>query len=343
MSLENENVEPEVVDEVQSEEEVAIDDGDESSGVSPEGDVVPEEAETQEQLEEELEAAAEAGESKAQLQARVEKFLLKVNGKEKEVELDLNDKEKIKAELQKSHAFSSEREKNLQFQEAFKNFAQKLASNPFDLLKSDLGFTEEQILELAYEKLNSYKQEQEKDPAIREQEERERQFQQLMQEKQETERKLKEYELSQQVKQAESMLNSQIDQVFDDPTWIAPKNEALKAKLLDAYVWARQKPGFEKVTIKDVAPAVLADWKSELTSFAENAPDELLQQFFGKRIEKSRQERVKKAQVANSKVIPKTNTQPKAPPAKPKEKMRIDNYFEQLQKEFGSGFYEDDE
>ena len=112
-----------------SSEEVAIEEPLEDS------EEVEIKAESEEELEEEIEDAIKDGASEEEVKSMIRQFTLKVDGKEILREIDMNDHEAVKAELQKAYKGQKTMQEKAEQEKLFGDFLQGVKSDPFKMMK----------------------------------------------------------------------------------------------------------------------------------------------------------------------------------------------------------------
>jgi|TARA_R110000851_G_scaffold161867_3_gene305570 hypothetical protein len=106
-----------------------------SEAVSEASGEVLVEATTEAELEAEIEQAVEEGASEEEVQSMVREFVLKVDGKEFTKEIDLNDEEAVRAELQKAYKGQLTMQEKAEQEKLFKEFLENVQSDPFKMIK----------------------------------------------------------------------------------------------------------------------------------------------------------------------------------------------------------------
>ena len=301
--MSEENASAEVVEEsapaeeiVESAEELVEDSGEELAEDSGEESL----AEASEDLsDEELDAVEEAiedGATAEEVRELIETFKIKVNGQEKEVTLDFNNKEDIVRRLQMAEAAQEAFQKASQIEKAHMSEVERLKANPWEVL-SELGFDPDELAEERIEQLVREMSMSPEEKAAREADlERQKQQEELetlrrqLKEKEEAE-KSREFEILQQ--QAKADLEVEIDDAISGTTQL-PKSDYVQKRVADALMFAMEN-GQPKAKAHDVAPIVEKEIKAELQQFMENVPDQLLEEFFGKKLnDRLRKQRLKK-------------------------------------------------
>lgn len=319
-----------------NEMEEASDDSEESSESDSEL-VENSEAETEDELKEEIQDAIDEGASEEEIKQMIKKFELKVNGKVKEVEIDLSDEEAVKRELQKSMAFSEKAKEAKELKSTYEQALKELMTNPIAAL-AELGID---VDELASGHIMKKIEDEQKTP---EQKEAERQQQELA----EAKRKLAEYEASQKrleeerrAEEAKKTIQAEIDDAWDKTGVVIPKNPKFISRVADALDWAETQVDeitgeklFPNVSIADVLPLVEEEYFKEMNEFIENTPEDYLEKYGVARATKKKVEKSTAKKPAPNNV---SNLQKDT--AKAKQVKKASSEKKQVQKQSSSDFF----
>jgi len=250
------------------------------------------------ELHQEVTEAVEAGASDAEIQSLVEKFKIKVNGQEKEVELDWNNKEDIVRRLQLAESGQSAMQKSAELEKAFTANMQKLQENPWELLE-ELGLDAD---ELAEARIQARIAELSKTPEELERDARDAELEQLRQQIKAQKEKEAEIEQAQLLKQAEIEIDKEITEALSATTSL-PKSTYVVKRIADVMTSAIQN-GYHDVTAADAVPIVERQMNEELQELFDSMPAEALEQFMGKSaIDKLRESRLKQIPTQATKVL----------------------------------------
>jgi hypothetical protein len=256
-----------------------------------------EEVESQDQSSEEsgesgeieaLEQAVEDGQiSAAEANKMIRKFKLKVDGQEMETEIDLNDMEAVKNELQLSAAAKRRMQETANIKKQYLKEMERLKSDPFSVL-AEMGLDPEELSAgFIQKKIEEMKKSPEQLAAERMQSE----MQELRAKLKAQEEKEQQAEMSKLNEQAVSSLNQEIDKAISGHTKL-PNSPLVRKKIADSMLWAINN-GFGDVTADDVVPLVEKELRSELGSLFEGLEDEAFEDWVGKeRLTKARKKRV---------------------------------------------------
>lgn len=276
-----------------------------------------------EQLQDQIAEAKASGASKKEIQKMIEKFELKVNGKNVVKEIDLSDKEAIKRELQLALAGRQTMQEMAELKKIYSQEIERLRSDPFSVLQ-ELGIDPD---ELSYSHLERKVQEAQKSPEEQERDRLQKELEQLRgKAKQEEERRIQ-AEQSRLQEQAAQQLDDEIDTALDEYKHL-PRSPRVVKHIASVMMWALDN-GMPDVTVKDVLPTVEKELKREISDIIENLPEEFIEEFIGQR----GMDRLRKKRVAQATQQPKSaaNVKPAAPTkakeAKPAIKRSLEDFL----------------
>lgn len=257
-------------------------------------------AESEEELEEEIEDAIEKGASEEEVKSMIRQFTLKVDGKEFTRELDLNDEEAVRAELQKAYKGQKTMQEKAEQEKLFGEFLEGVKSDPFKMLKMiNPAFDPVDYSSKYFDELLK---ESELAPEEREAKARQREFEETRAElermKKEAKDKKDQEENAAIVKEIEQDIMSALD--ADDELVADRETVAMVAGHLH---WAASR-GIE-ISAAEVLPTVREEIKQQFQKAAGRLKSpELLKKYMGDNLmEKLRQERVQSQQ----KKVPSVN------------------------------------
>lgn len=285
-------------------------------------------AETTEELKEEIQEAIEDGASEEEVKEMIEEFTLKVNGKEKTVTLDWNDKADIVRRLQMAEAGQSAMHGKRELEKAYESEIGRLKRNPWEVLE-ELGLNPDEMSE---QRIRARVDEMKKSPE-------QRQHEQLQRDLEDARAKLKEQEDEaesarfQQLQQEEaSKLETEIHSALDAHTTL-PRSPKTVQRVADAMLWAMDN-GYENVSAEDVIPSVQDEIKNELNQFMKDLPIELMEEFIGKqsleKFRKSRLNNIQTSTLSEVKATTKASEQKAEKDAKPRRKQKSKDFFKNL-------------
>jgi hypothetical protein len=258
-----------------------------------------------EQLEEEIAEAEANGASKKEIQKMIEKFELKVNGKNIVKELDLNDKEAVKRELQLALAGRQSMQEMAELKKLYSTEIDRLRQDPFAVLR-ELGIDPD---ELSYSHLEKKVQEAQKSPEEQERDRLQKELEELRAKAKDEEEKRIQADQSRMQEQAAKQLDDEIDEALDEYKHL-PRSPRVVKHIASVMMWALDN-GMENISVKDVLPTVEKELKKEISDIIDNLPEEFIEEFIGQRgIEKLRKKRVAQAAQQPKSV---SNIKPSAP------------------------------
>lgn len=280
------------------------------------------EAETDGEAEE---AAPKTEAQKKEAAARKRKFSLKVNGKSRDIELDLDNDQEIEKYLQKAMAADEKFQEAAVTRKQAEQLVEMLRTNPKAILKHpDLGLD---IQKLAHEIINEQIEDMSKTPEQKRLEEMEAKLKEYEEEKKRLENDKREAELAKLEQQAFQQLDDQIEQALSSST--LPKSPYVVKRITDAMIEAVGL-GYTDVTAQQVMPYVEEQLTSEIQRLFEQAPDEVVEKLTGKdRLDKYRKARVAKAKakpVETAKQVRDSGTKSEAK-TKEEEKLTFKQMF----------------
>jgi len=323
------------VNEISQEESQSEVSGDESS----EDLSASSEVSTVEELEGEIEQAVAEGASEAEIKSMIKKFQLKVNGKEREVEIDLSDEEAVKRELQKSMAFSEKAKEANELKKAYQDALNELMNDPISVLAS-LGVN---VDELSSKHILNKIEEEQKTPEQKEQERLTRELESYRKQIQKIEAEKKAAEETAQAQKALMSLEKELDEAWGNANIVIPKNPKFISRVADAMDWVESqvdeitgKPLYPNVTIAQILPMVQDDYFAEMADVMNNAPEEALSKYnlskaVAKQVEKKASD-IKKAptNVSNLNKATAQSKQVSSEPKKSERRVSARDFFDNL-------------
>lgn len=300
--------------------EAEAEEGEESYEASEEG------AETVEELQDQIEDAIEDGASEEEIEDMIREFELKVNGKTVKKTIDLSDEDAIRRELQMSAAGRQSMQELAEIKKLYTNELNRLKDNPWDVLE-ELGLNSE---ELAESLLRQKIAEAEKSPEQREREQMQRELEEARRELQRQKEEAELARMTQLEHEAAAELETEIEEALSSHETL-PRSQKTIARIADTMLWAMEN-GYPDVTVKDVIPTVEDEIRKELQEFMSQLPDQMFDQYLGKKnMERLRQRRLNDLKKQPKKEKLKATTQSlKNTEDKPKKKMRAKDFFKNL-------------
>ena len=257
------------------------------------------------ELQTELEDAVADGATDAEIAEIVETFKIKVNGQEKDVTLDWNNKEDIVKRLQMAEAGQEAMRKSSDLEKMFRQNAQDTLDNPWEYLEQ-LGFD---VDKLAEDKIQDRITQMQKSPEQLEREARDTELEDLRKRLKSEEDAREAIELEKFQQKADIDLDKQITDALSSTTEL-PKSPYVVKRIADAMLSAMEN-GQEDVTATDVVPWVEKQINQELQDLFESMPDKLLESYIGnKTIDRLRKSRIAKMGAPTSRNITETGKTP---------------------------------
>jgi hypothetical protein len=292
-----------------------------------EGEAVEVQAETEQELESEIQEALEEGASEEEVKNMIRQFTLKVDGKEIVKELDLNDEEAVKRELQLSYKGRQSMQELQELKNTYASELQRLMDNPFEVLKELNG--EFDPLEYSAEYIDKLAKEQEMTPEQKADAERQRDYEEIKAErdrlKADAEEKVNE---ASRVQMAEEIQSDIMTALEADNELVADRETV--ALIANELYWAAEKKMFD-ITAKDVIPTVKAQLKQNFQKMSTRFKSpEIMKDYMGKELlDKLREERVAQAkqQVKGIASIDKGISKPSDAKEAKKEKINLSSLF----------------
>lgn len=260
------------------------------------------------------------------------KLKLKVDGKDVEEELDLDDEAGLVKQIQLAKAAQKRMQESATLKKQIEDFMSALGKNPDKALR-DLGLDVDSFAESVIAKKI---EEMQKSPEQLEREKMQREIEDLRQKIQAEEKAKRDLEMSKAEEQAMRQLDEEIGQALDKMTTL-PKSPYIIKRVADTMLIAMQN-GYENVKAEDVMGIVEKQIKSELSDMFGAMPEEILESVVGRpnldRLRKKRVAATKPAiqqanQVKNAKDTGRTETNNSA---KPQEKIPMRDFFKNLGK-----------
>lgn len=235
-----------------------------------------------EALEEEINEAIEDGASEAEIKSMIKKFQLKVNGKEKEVEIDLSDEEAVKRELQKSYAFSEKAKEANELKKTYQEALNELLNDPISVLAS-LGVN---VDELSSKHILNKIEDEQKSPEQKESERMAKELETYRKKIQEIEKEKKEAIEREQSAKVMASLEKELDEAWKTSGVVIPKTPEFITRVADAIDWAESLVDeitgerlYPNVSIADVLPLVEQEYFSRFNEILDVAPEEALSRY----------------------------------------------------------------
>ena len=212
-------------------------------------------------------------------------------------------------------------------EKTYEQEVEKLMKNPWETLK-ELGMDPD---ELAEARIRSRVEELKKSPEQRAKEQLERELMEAREALKKQQEEAESARMSQLQAEAAAEIEAEIEAALDAHTNL-PKSEKTVQRIADTMLWAMEN-GYDDVTVADVIPTVEAEIRNELQSFMEQLPEDMMEEYIGKKnIERLRKKRLAAATVKPNNI---SNVKPTGESVKPKDKqerkkVRTKDYFRNL-------------
>jgi len=259
-----------------------------------------------------------------EVEKRLKKLKLKVDGKEIEEELDLDDEERLVKELQMAKMGQKRAQEKAQLEKEVNAFLQALKNDPMAILAQQLGLDPAEVID---KYINNEMEKAKKSPEQLEKEKMEAELRALKEEREREKEELKQKELQRLQEQAYIQYDTQMEQTLSKSD--LPKTPYVVKKMAD-YMLVALEAG-KNVSPDDVVDIVREELHSDLQQMFSSLPEEKIEELLGEQVlNKLRKRRVAKAQAAQ-KAVPqngikdtgKINTVDN----KPKEKLTYKDFF----------------
>lgn len=270
--------------------------------------------ETQEMELESSEAIPE--ESKKPLTAAQKKKLkLKIDGQEEDFEMPESDEELVKY-FQKAKAFDKRSKEHADFKSQVDMMLELLKNDPEGLLEK-AGHDVDNIAE---KRLSRKVDEMKKSPDQIEREKMQKELEDLKKEKKAIEEAKNKAEAEKiRDQEATKIQNDIMEGIENSKTSLPKKNPKVYQKVAQALYFAVTN-GYPQVTVKDVLPIVEKEWKEEMSSYFQDADDDMLEMMVGK----TNLDRYRKSQINKKKsVVPAKPKIEDTGSKKPKEEKEV--------------------
>ncbi len=262
----------------------------------------------------EEQAVEQAKEEKKQeeIKKALKSFELKVNGKAKKVDIDLDNEDQIKQYLSKALAADEKFEEAAKYRKQSESLVEMLQKNPLAILKNPaLGLD---IKKLAEQVLLEDLEEEQKSPEQKKLEEYERKLAAYEKEKTEKEEALKKAQLAEAQRKQEQEIEESLIKALESND--IPAEPYFMRRVADVWQSAVES-GWEDATLEDIMPYVKKRMDVDFRSLIDKHKDpEKLEKLLGKDVLTN----YRKANVSKVKTAPKTASQVATETAKGDEK-----------------------
>jgi hypothetical protein len=273
------------------------------------------------------EAKAKEKEAKEAKKSLRKKIPLKVNGKQQEVELDLENDEEIAKYLQKAMAADEKFREASSIRKQMETFVEMLKNDPLSILTHpELGIDAKQLAESI---INKEIEEMQKSPEQKEKERIQKELEDYRKQLESEKEARRQAEMARLEEQAFMELDRDITQALDSFKDL-PKSPYVVRRIADALIDATQL-GYTDVKVGDVLPFVKEQIHAELNEMFNVMPEEVIEALMGSNLNRVRQKRIakaKKAPTTASQVQATSNAQDaKQKAQQPEKKITMKEFF----------------
>lgn len=296
---------------------------------SEENQEVEAESSEEEELEDKepkKEAKPEKAKSKAEkeLEKRIKKLKLKVDGREIEEEIDLDDDERLIRELQMAKMGQKRAQEKAELEKELQAFFKAMKDDPFAILANELQMNPEEIIE---QYINKQLEQAKKSPEQLEKERLEAELRSIREEREREKQEAQQRELERLQQQEFERYDILMEQALTKSS--LPKTPYAVKRIAD-YMLVDLEAGYD-VTPEDVIPLVEQELNSDLKELFSALPEEQIEALLGEQVlNKLRKRRVAKAQQAQKAVakpsVVETGVKKDNSP-KEKEKISYKDFF----------------
>jgi hypothetical protein len=226
---------------------------------------------------------------------RLKKLKLKVDGKEIEEELDLDDDEALIRQLQMAKMGSKRAQEKSDLEKQIKSFFEAFEKDPFATMK-ELGKNPDALID---QYINQQLENAKKSPEQVEKERIEAELKSIKAEREREREEVKKRELERLQQQAFQQYDMQMEQSLSKSS--LPKTPYIVKKIAD-YMLVGLEAGYD-VSPEDVIPLVQEELNSDLKDMFSSLPEEQVEALLGEQVlNKLRKRRVAKAAAAQAAV-----------------------------------------
>jgi hypothetical protein len=240
-------------------------------------------------LQEEVADAIADGASEAEIQELVETFRIKVNGQERDVTLDWNNKEDIVRRLQMAEAGQGAMQRSASMEKEFNQILLDAQDDPYGMLQQ-LGYNP---VEFAEQIIQNQIQELQKSPEQIAQEERDDELEELRERLRGEEQQREDYQFNQLKQEAMVDLDNEITSALSATTDL-PKSPYV-IKRISEIMMSAIRGGNADITADDVIPWVEKEINDEMQELFASMPEKAMANYIGtKNLDRLRKTRLKK-------------------------------------------------
>lgn len=250
---------------------------------------------------------------------------LKVNGRDMEYEVDLDNDEELAKYLQKAMAADEKFQEAASIRKQMQQFVNALKSDPLSILSHpELGIN---IKDLAERVINNELEDLQKSPEQKRLEQLERDLKDREDKLKTVEEQKREAELARLEEQAFQELDRDIDEALK--TTSLPKSAYVMKRIADTLINANEL-GYTEISVKDIMPYVEQTMEQELQEMFGRMPEEVIERLMGQNLDRVRRSKIAKAKkVAPSVQETAAATKGKSQEEAPKQKIKMKDFFRQ--------------
>lgn len=260
-------------------------------------------------------AAAKPDATKAEKKAAEalrKKYDLKVNGKSKSIELDLNDDNMVQQYLQKAMASDEKFQEAATLRKDVQLLVKTLKENPLAILTHpDVGVDVKQLAQMV---INQELEDMQKSPEQKKLEELEKQLKSEQEARQKIEEEKRQAELARREEEQFRQIDTDITDALRSTD--LPKVPYVVKRISDTMIAAFDM-GYKDVTVKDIMPIVEKQLKEEMGQWFDGSSEDALEKLMGKNLD-----RIRKKRLASKKAPSVQQIKDTASAAKPKEEKK---------------------
>lgn len=250
---------------------------------------------------------------------------LKVNGRDMEYEVDLDNDEELAKYLQKAMAADEKFQEAASIRKQMQQFVNALKSDPLSILSHpELGIN---IKDLAERVINNELEDLQKSPEQKRLEQLERELKERDEKLKSVEEQKRTAELARLEEQAFQELDRDIDEALK--TTSLPKSAYVMKRIADTLINANEL-GYTEISVKDIMPYVEQTMEQELQEMFGRMPEEVIERLMGQNLDRVRRSKIAKAKkVAPSVQETAAATKGKSQEEAPKQKIKMKDFFRQ--------------
>lgn len=273
--------------------------------------------------EKEEKSSKKAKEEKKKEEKRLKKLKLKVDGKEIEEELDLDDDETLTRHLQMAKLGQKRAQEKAELEKNVENFLKALEADPWEAMKR-MGKDPEKLIE---DYINAQIEASKKSPEQLEKERMENELKALKAEREREKKELEERERTRLEEQYFQQFDLEMEQTLSKSD--LPKTPYVVKKMAD-YMYVALEAG-KNVKPEDVVDIVREELHSDLNELFTSLPEDKIEELLGEQvINKLRKRRIAKAKEANKNLptkAPETGNNSKVEKQDKNEKKSFKDFF----------------